>query len=112
MKKIGFRAALKMFGAINISLHANGGPACTDFSGFFEGTGVKTAHASAPLFKAGQTYYVTFGEARCGLPSVMHREAKDRKDYHGGQNQWSFESMLRNEGYVLKPMTDTRKPRW
>lgn len=113
MKKIGFRSALKMFGAKDIELHANGGPACTDWDGFFTGTGVIPQGMHAPLFADGQTYYVMFSnDHHGGLPSVMHRTAKNRKDYHGGTNQWSFEGVLERAGYVLKPMTDTRKPRW
>lgn len=113
MRKIGFRSALKMFGATNIELHANGGPACTDWSGFFEGTGAVGPGCAGPLFKAGQTYYVTISNDRfAGLLRVMHREARDRRDYTGGTNQWSFEGMLERAGYTLKPMTDTRRPRW
>jgi len=112
MKKIGFRSALKMLGAKDIELHANGGVACTEWSGFLTGTGVVPGKCSAPLFKDGQTYYVSFSNDHLGgLPSVMHREAKDRKDFSGGNNNWSMEGILERMGYALKPMTDTRKPR-
>ena len=113
MRKIGFRAALKLLGAENISIHANGGPACTDWSGFFDGTGIIPQGLQHPVFEKGQCYYVIFSNDHiAGLPLIMHRKCKDRKDYHGEQNQWSLEGTLKSMGYALKPMTDTRKPRW
>ena len=113
MKKIGLRAALKLLGAENISLHANGGPACTEWSGFFDGTGAVPEGISHPVFEKGQCYYVTFSNGgMCGLPSIMHRTAQNRSDYHGGQNQWSLEGLLERMGYIVRPMTDTRKPRY
>ncbi|MBO7713989.1 MAG: hypothetical protein J6S85_10495 [Methanobrevibacter sp.] len=48
----------------------------------------------------GQTYYISTGDLRTNL-GIMYRTAKDRKDYTGGINQWGFESILKEKGYVV-----------
>lgn len=95
MKKISLRGILKKNGATNLELRWNGGPACRDYSGFFTGNG--------GIFKAGQEYYITYSKnGLYGLPNIMHREVKHRRDYTGGQNQWWLEREFEKQGYKVE----------
>lgn len=54
-----------------------------------------------------QTYYISSADVRIsdinaiGVTGIMYRTAKDRKDYHGGTNQWDFNKKLQEKGYIL-----------
>ena len=87
MKKIGLRKAIQLFGGDAIELHKG----YHYQYGFFE--------------KGGQLYYINTQDDRCsigGLPPVMYRTAKHRKDWTGGNNTWDFCSTLKSLGYELK----------
>lgn len=110
MKKIALRGALQKLGCTDIELHWNGGPACRDQSGFFTGGG---EHG----FEKGQTYYISYNPqgGMTGLPCVMFRKARDRKDYGGvhSVNQWTFCNILRGIGYEMSlNAVQSRSTRW
>lgn len=97
MKGISLKKALQLYGATNIELH-KGYYYCY---GFFE--------------KEGQLYYISTGDIRVSTPFQRMfvltracetrpseaRTAKDRRDYTGGTNQFTFVSWLKGEGYYL-----------
>lgn len=92
MKTIGLKKALQIiFGATNIKLRRARIDYAKELSGFFDGVDGKIYYVSAKACPA------------CGLPPVMYREAKSRKDFVGcGNNKWDLLRRLELKGFALK----------
>ena len=86
MKTIGIKKALQLYGATDIEI----------YNGY--------RYRSGFYMKDGQLYYFAKDVAVDGYKTFpcLTRTAANRKDYHGGTNQYVLESWLEDHGYKLE----------